>query len=89
MGLKKQNYELRGINIPEAYAMIGKVEIENNIATVGFNIHTSRENLKKYDPLETITIAIKFDRNLSLYEQLYIKSKEDIFKDWQDDIIEE
>ena len=87
MGLKKQNYIINGLELPLAYAKIGNIEIIEDTANVEFKIHTSRENLNIYEPIVTIKQSINFNRNNPLYEQLYRKSKEDYFKDWEDDII--
>ena len=91
MGLIKNSYksEKLNIDISPAYAMVGKIEIENDTAIAEIKIHKTREDLETYEPLETVNILCNMDRNQSVYEQIYIKAKEDIFKDWQDDIISE
>ncbi len=90
MGLKKDSYKIEKLNIKitPAYAMVGKIEIENDTAIAEIKIHKTREDLEKYEALETVNILCNIDRNQSVYEQIYIKAKEDIFKDWQDDIVE-
>lgn len=90
MGLKKDSYKIEKLNITitPAYAMVGKIEIENDAAIAEIKIHKTREDLEKYEALETINITCNIERNLSVYEQIYVKAKEDIFKDWQDDIVE-
>lgn len=89
MGLIKNSYksEKLNIDISPAYAMIGKIEIENNSAIVEMKIHKTREDLEKYEPLETFNISCNIDRNKSVYEQIYLSAKEEIFKDWEDDIV--
>ena len=89
MGLKKETYKIDKLNIEitPAYAMIGKIEIENNSAIVEIKIHKTREDLEKYEPLETFNISCNIDRNKSVYEQIYLNAKEDMFKGWEDDII--
>ena len=91
MGLKKDSYKSDKLNIEitPAYAMIGRIEIENDTAISEIKIHKTREDLETYEPLETVNILCNIDRNQSVYEQIYIKAKEDIFKDWQDDIVKE
>ena len=91
MGLIKNSYksEKLNIDISPAYAMVGKIEIENDTAIAEMKIHKSRENLEMYEPLETINIGCPIDRNLSVYEQIYIEAKKGLFKEWQDDIQED
>ena len=91
MGLIKNSYksEKLNIDISPAYAMVGKIEIENDTAIAEIKIHISRENLEMYEPLETINITCSIDRNSSVYEQIYIEAKKGLFKEWQDDIQED
>ena len=91
MGLKKNSYksEKLNIDITPAYTMVGKIEIENDTAIAEMKIHISRENLEMYEPLETINITCPIDRNVSVYEQIYLEAKKGLFKEWQDDIKEE
>lgn len=88
MGLIKDNYKIEKLNIDitPAYAMVGKIEIENDIAIAEIKIHKTREDLEMYEPLETINITCPIDRNLSVYEQIYIEAKNGLFKDWKDSI---
>ena len=90
MGLKKDSYKIDKLNIEitPAYAMIGKIEIENDSAIVEMKIHKTREDLEKYEPLETFNISCNIDRNKSVYEQIYLSVKEDMFEEWQDSIEE-
>ena len=90
MGLIKGTYKSDRLNIDitPAYAMVGKIEIENDGAFVEMKIHKTREDLEKYEPLETINISCQIDRNKSVYEQIYIEAKEGVFKDWEDSIEE-
>lgn len=91
MGLKKDSYKIEKLNIEitPAYAMIGKIEIENDSAIVEMKIHKTREDLEKYEALETFNISCNINRNKSVYEQIYLSVKEGIFKGWEDDIISE
>ena len=91
MGLIKNSYksEKLNIDISPAYAMVGKIEIENDTAMAEMKIHISRENLEMYEPLEIINISCPIDRNVSVYEQIYIEAKKGLFKEWQDDIQED
>ena len=91
MGLIKNSYKSEKLNIDifPAYAMVGKIEIENDTAIAEMKIHKSREDLEEYEPLETINITCPIDRNASVYEQIYIEAKKGLFKEWQDDIQED
>ena len=91
MGLKKDSYKIEKLNITitPAYAMVGKIEIENDTAIAEMKIHKTREDLEKYEALETINITCNIERNLSVYEQIYVKAKEDMFLGCEDDIIPE
>ena len=91
MGLIKNIYksEKLNIDITPAYAMVGKIEIENDTAIAEIKIHKTREDLEEYEPLETINITCPIDRNVSVYEQIYLEAKKGLFKEWQDDIQEE
>ena len=90
MGLIKKDYTINGVVLPNAYAMIGKVKInKDDTAWTEFHIHTSRENDVNELPLQKVGFFCGIDRNQSVYEQIYIKAKEDIFKEWQDDIQED
>lgn len=90
MGLIKDTYksERLNIDITPAYAMVGKILIENDGAIAEIKIHKTREELEMYEPLETINISCQIDRNKSVYEQIYIEAKEGVFKDWEDSIEE-
>ena len=90
MGLIKNSYKSEKLNIEitPAYAMVGKIEIENDTAIAEMKIHKTREDLEEYEPLETINISCLIDRNVSVYEQIYIEAKKGLFKEWQDDILE-
>ena len=91
MGLIRNSYksEKLNIDITPAYAMVGKIEIENDTAIAEIKIHKTREDLEEYEPLETINITCPIDRNISVYEQIYIEAKKGLFKEWQDDIQED
>lgn len=90
MGLKKDSYKIENLNIEisPAYAMIGRIEIENGSAIAEMKIHKTREELEQYEPLETSYLSCFLDRNKSVYEQIYAEAKKGIFKDWEDSIEE-
>lgn len=91
MGLIKNSYksEKLNIDISPAYAMVGKIEIENDTAIAEIKIHKTRKDLEEYEPLEKINVTCFIDRNSSVYEQIYIEAKKGLFKEWQDDIQED
>ena len=90
MGLKTTNYSIegKGIVLDTAYAKIGSIVVRGNKAFGSFDIQQSREQTEKLEPLETISVSCVIDKKKPLHEQMYIKAKEDIFKDWEDDIPE-
>ena len=93
MGLfKKQEYQVKelGITIPEVYAKIGHLTIdEDGKARAVFNIHNNRENTMSKRPLDIVMITTNIDKTKPIYSQVYIAAKETTFVDWEDDIIEE
>lgn len=91
MGLiKKGNYDIEGlgITIPQAYARLISVSLDcNGNANAVFNIHQNREDTVEKSPLDKVYINTKIDKDLPVYEQIYIAAKEEIFADWEDDIV--
>lgn len=91
MGFKTTNYEIKnlGLIIPEAYAMITKIVISpESRAYATFDIQKSREDINKKASLEQINVSYNIDKTAPIYEQLYLKAKEEYFSNWQDDIVE-
>lgn len=91
MGLKTTNYKVKefGITLPEAYARLTNVNINVNGEAFGtFEIHQTRESLTEASSLERIHINHIIDKDLPIHNQLYVKAKEEIFTDWEDDIVE-
>jgi hypothetical protein len=91
MGLKTTNYKVKdfGITLPEAYARLTNVTINVDGEAFGtFEIHQTRESLAEASSLERIHINYIIDKDLPIHNQLYIKAKEEIFTDWEDDIVE-
>ena len=91
MGLKKTNYTVQeiGLTIPEAYAQIVATSVDKaGKAYAVFAVQQSRGDIGKFTPLETVAITHMVDKEKPLHEQMYVKAKEEIFKDWEDDIIE-
>lgn len=90
MGLKTTNYliEEKGITLNTAYAKIGSIFVNGNRATANFNIQQSREQTESLEPLDTVSVSCTIDKEKPLHEQMYLKAKEESFKDWEDDIVE-
>lgn len=91
MGLKTKNYEVKdfGITISEAYARLTNININVDGEAFGtFEIHQTREDLIENNPLERIYVSYVIDKDLPMHNQLYVKAKEEIFTDWEDDIVE-
>ena len=92
MGLKTTNYEIKdfGITLPKAYARLTNISIDLNGEAYGiFEIHQNRNDIIKSQALERIHINSIIDKELPVHSQLYIKAKEEIFSNWEDDIVEE
>ena len=90
MGLKTTNYKVKdfGITIPTAYARLTNVNINiEGEAFCIFEIHQGREDFEKTSPLERIHANYVINKDLPVYNQLYLKAKEDFFADWEDDIV--
>lgn len=88
--IRKKEYTIEnlGITIPEAYAKIERLLIDNDgNAHATFNIHQSRENTNNKIPLERKTFSVIIDKTLPIYSQVYISAKNEIFSDWEDDIV--
>ena len=91
MGFKKNNYknEAIGITLPTAYAQITNINIQaNNVAFVNFTIQQDRNAISTKEPFEIVYFNCDIDKSLPIYEQIYLKAKENIFVDWEDDIVE-
>ena len=91
MGLiKKNNYNIEelGITVPQAYARLISISLDcNGNANAIFNIHQNREDTVRKSPLDKVYIDTKINKDLPIYEQIYIAAKETIFNDWEDDIV--
>lgn len=89
MGLKTTNYGIKkfGITIPEAYARLTNISIDLQGEAFGtFEIHQNREDITKAQALDRVHINTIINKEEPIYSQLYIKAKETIFIDWEDDI---
>ena len=90
MGLKTTNYQIKekGITIDTAYAKIGSIFVKGNRATANFDIQQSREQTESLEALDIVSVSCVIDKEKPLHEQMYLKAKEEIFMDWEDDIVE-
>lgn len=91
MGLKTTNYEAKefGITLPTAYARLTSINIELSGDAFGiFEIHQTREDINEKSPIERKTLSCIVDKELPIYKQLYETAKEEIFVNWEDDIVE-
>ena len=78
MGLKTTDYYVKklGITLPEAYALISKLEIKGNKAYATFSIQSSRATALSHKPLDTVMISFDvFDKSANLYEMAYVEAK--------------
>lgn len=91
MGLKTYNYknEAVGITLPTAYAQITDIFIEaDGTASTNFTIQQNRESVTTKEPFDIIGYNCEIDKKLPIFEQVYLKAKEELFVDWEDDIVE-
>lgn len=77
MGFKTKNFEVKklGIVLPEAYAIISHLAVSGTSGYAEFAIQSSRDNSLKLQPIETVRIDFKVDRNESPYVTAYRKAK--------------
>lgn len=91
MGLiKKNNYTIEdlGIVLEQAYAQIRNVTIDiDGNASVIFVIQQDRESIATKQPIDVISWRCNVDKSLPIFEQIYIKAKEEIFNGWEDNIV--
>lgn len=78
MGLKKENYEVKnmGVTLPQAYAVIRKLNINGNYGTAELAVHANRELALTKTPYEMKNITFQVNRNESPYKTAYAKAKE-------------
>lgn len=91
MGLiKRDGYNVKGIELPEAYAKINRLYIERgNLARTYFGVSNSRENINEGNSLVELEFSCYVDKNQPIYEQVYVLAKENLFQGWEDDIVVE
>ena len=91
MGLKINNYEVKefGITLPNAYAQISSLSINlNGKVNCVFEIQQDRDSIGKNKCFETKMFTCEINKDLPIYEQVYVAAKEQLFAGWTDDIIE-
>lgn len=91
MGFIRKDYEVKniGVVLPEAYAQITRISVDvDGRANVMFSIQKNRENIKTKENIDSVFYSCKIDKDLPIYRQAYEKAKEDIFTEWEDDIVE-
>lgn len=88
MGLKNDGYNLKGVNITPCYAKITKLFVDNTMTRAYFGISNTRENLEANEPIDEIYYECEINRsNDEVFKDVYTKAKQDIFINWQDDIV--
>ncbi len=90
MGLIKTNYKVNdyGIVLDTAYAQLTDVTVGlDGVANCVFDIQQTREDIQTKESLERKCFSCVIDKELPLHRQVYEKSKEEIFTDWEDDIV--
>ena len=78
MGLKTTNYEVKklGITLPEAYAVIGKIEMsDRGSGYAEMYIQATRENALNLQPIETKRVDFFWDRKSDIAETIYAAAK--------------
>lgn len=92
MGFIKSNHTIEklGLTLPTAYARIINIHVDKDGRAYGtLAIQQSREDVGTLRPLDQVTIDVQIDKTAPIFEQLYLKAKEEQFADWEDDIVEE
>ena len=77
MVLKTTNYNVtaKGVTMPEAYAYIRKISIENNSGVAEFAIQSTRENAQKLTAMDTVKVHFKVNREENPYVTAYNVAK--------------
>ena len=90
MGLIISNYTVKdyGITLDNAYAQLTSINVGiDSKASCIFEIQQTREDIKNKESLERKFFSCEINKDLPLYRQVYQKAKEDIFPEWEDDIV--
>ena len=92
MVLKTTNYEVKdlGITVPTAYAQVTSLFIDKaSNAYADFSIQQNRDDIATKEAFTKESISCTIDKTQPIYTQVYNNAKETIFKDWEDDIVDE
>lgn len=73
MGLYKKNYEVKdlGITLPEAFAIVRKIDRQGDKGMAELWVHSSRENAKTLQFLERKLVPFKCNDRDNPYEAAY------------------
>lgn len=73
MGLYKKNYEVKdlGITLPEAFAIVRKIDRQGDKGMAELWVHSSRENAKTLQFLERKLVPFKCNDGDNPYEAVY------------------
>lgn len=76
MGLYKKNYEVKdlGITLPEAFAIVRKIDRQGDKGMAELWVHSSRENAKTLQFLERKLVPFKCNDRDNPYEAAYTKA---------------
>lgn len=76
MGLYKKNYEVKdlGITLPEAFAIVRKIDRQGDDGMAELWVHSSRENAKTLQFLERKLVPFKCNDGDNPYEAAYTKA---------------
>ena len=76
MGLYKKNYEVKdlGITLPEAFAIVRKIDRQGDNGMAELWVHSSRENAKTLQFLERKLVPFKCNDGDNPYEAAYIEA---------------
>lgn len=91
MGLKTTSYEVKdlGITVPTAYAQVTSLFVDKaGNAYADFSIQQKRDDIGTKEAFVKESISCTIDKTQPIYMQVYNKAKEEIFNDWEDDIVE-
>lgn len=77
MGLKTTNYVSKstGLVLSEAYARIKDLVLNGNNGRAIFSIHTTRENIDKFSPVDKVEVHFTWDRKSDIAKAAYEAAK--------------
>lgn len=79
MGLKTKNYvsKTTGITLPTAYAKIKDLVLNGNNGRAIFAIHSTREAMDKFAPVDKVEVHFAWDRKKDIAETAYEAAKKE------------